>query len=494
MAPNALKILFVGAELDPLVKVGGLADVLGSLPRALSEQGLTIRVIIPFYGSIDPRKYRIKLYRKNIKINLGPKPSFFDLYQCRLPNSRVRVWLLRHRLFADKEIYLGRRHYRRGGRYSRSLGDIERFVFFSKAVLETLRAVRWQPDIMHCHDWHTALIPTFIDEYSLKYDNFANISTLFTIHNLANQGITSLDIVDYASLHHDLTPALMEDYYDQDGTVIDLMKIGILSADYINTVSPTYAREILTKEYGAGLEKYLQRRRRHLAGILNGLDWRFFDPAQDKFIKKNYQVSNLKIGKEINKKFLQTILKLPLAENIPVFAMVSRLVKQKGLDILIPALENFLKKGKIQVVILGTGQWEYEKKLSALAKKYPQKLAAQISFDIKLAQQIYAGSDFFLMPSRFEPCGLGQMIALRYGSIPVVRQTGGLQDTVKNTITGLVFKNYNTGTLIKVIKQAIKLYQRPSSLHKMRFRCMHQDHSWSTSARQYIKIYKKLIK
>ncbi len=484
-----LQILLAGAELAPLIKVGGLGDVMGALPKALSRLGASVKVIIPFYGAI---KCKAKLVKKNISLDIEGKITKFDLYQTALPSSKITVYLIKHKLFNHNKVYLGKRKYLKGSVYTREVGDVERFVFFSKAVVESIRTMKWKLDVLHCHDWHLALTPTFVDEYNIADDNFPNIKTLFTIHNLANQGVTGLDIVDYAALHHKLTPALMEDYYDKDGQVIDLMKIGILSADYINTVSPNYAKEILTKEYGEDLEQYLQRRQKHLAGIINGIDWKLFDPSKDKYLKKKYSVKTVGKNKLVNKQFLQKKFKLPIDDNVPLFGLVSRLVGQKGLDILVPALEKVLKKNDLQVIVLGTGQPEYENALKDLAKKYPQKVKASITFDIALAQQIYAGSDFFLMPSKFEPCGLGQMIAMRYGTIPVARATGGLKDTVHNNKTGVVFNKYTVSDMTKALNSSLRLYKNKAKIKKIILTDMKQDFSWDKSAKEYIKLYNKL--
>lgn len=498
MAKNKIKIVMAAAELMPLVKVGGLGDVIGSLPKALSKIGVDVSIFLPFYGSIDRKKYKVKLLKKSLSINIASKQEKFDVYQSTLPQSKVKVFLIAHKLFAGKEIYVGSRKYFKKGknsaasvRYSRGNSDVERFVFFSKAVVESIKDLKLKPNLVHCHDWHTALIPTFIDEYSLSSSDFENIKTIYTIHNLANQGIVGLDILDYGALHHDLTPAVMEDYYDQDGQVLDLMKIGILSADYVSTVSSSYSQEILSKEYGAGLEKYLNRRKKHLLGILNGIDTDFFNPEKDKFIKKNYNIKNLAIAKKINKENLQRVLKLPVSE-APLLGIVSRLVSQKGLDILLLALEKLIEKNDFQLVVLGTGQKEIEEAFKNLSKKYPTKIKASIGFDVSLAQKIYAGSDFFLMPSIFEPCGLGQMIAMRYGTVPIVRNTGGLKDTVKNKKTGFVFKNKDSLALAGAMTEAIKFYKKKANFDKMRVLLMKQDFSWDKSAREYLRLYKKL--
>ncbi|MDP2812730.1 MAG: glycogen/starch synthase, partial [bacterium] len=468
MPKNKIKIIMAAAELAPLVKVGGLGDVTGSLPRALAKLGLDLAIFLPFYGSIDRKKYKAKLLKDFLSIDISSKQEKFAVYLSHLPESNIKIFLISHPLFSGKDIYVaGSRYFKKGnyssskGVYSREISDIERFVFFSKAVVESIRVLKLRPDLIHCHDWHTALIPTFIDEYSLEHADFKNIKTIYTIHNLANQGIAGLDILDYASLSHDLTPAIMEDYYDVDGQVMDLMKVGILSADYVSTVSPTYSREILSKEYGAGLEKYLNRRKKHLVGILNGIDTDFFNPQKDKYIKKKYSLANVFSVKKINKENLQRISRLPLG-NQPLFGLVSRLVPQKGLDILLLVIEKLIEKYDLQLIILGTGKKDIEVSWQNLAKKYPRNIKTNIGFDVALAQKIYAGADFFLMPSAFEPCGLGQMISMRYGTIPIVRQTGGLKDTVKNKKNGFVFKNYDKESLAKTMLEAIKFYQQKS--------------------------------
>lgn len=483
-----------GAEMSPLVKVGGLGDVIGSLPLALEKLGVNVKVFLPAYAFIDKKKFKIRLFKKGFSVDLHGRKHSFDVYETNLSKSKVRIFLIKNKVFDFKDVYVGgRKHFNKNKKdvYSRNVSDVERFIFFSKAVVEVIKDLKWQPDIIHCHDWHSAMLPTFIDEYSLEYKNFSNIKSLYTIHNLANQGIAGLDIVDYAGLHRDLTPALMEDYYDKDGDKINSMKLGILSADYINTVSPSYAQEILTKEYGAGLDLYLNRRKKDLFGIINGIDLKLFDPAKDKNLAEKYTIKAVFKAKQINKKSLQKFLKLPQKELV-VLGLVSRLVSQKGLDILVPALEDLLKIEDFQVVILGTGSSEIENSLKSLVKKYPDKVSTNIGFSLPLAQKIYAGSDFFLMPSRFEPCGLGQMIAMRYGTIPLVRQTGGLKDTVIHNKTGIVFKKHTKKELTKALKQSLSLYKNKAKFAKMQKAGMEQDFSWDNSARKYLNLYKKL--
>lgn len=473
------KIVFIGAELNPLIKVGGLADVMGALPKALSKLGVEVLIILPFYGALNKKLYPSKLVKANLKL-LDTKISF-SIYQAFLPKTKIKILLIKNSLFDRQEVYLDQN----------KLQDTERFAIFSKCAVETIKVLNLKPDLVHCHDWHTALVPTILDEYSLADKNFANIPTLLTIHNLASQGLSTLELVDYLALNKKLTPALMEDYYD-DQDKLELLKIGILSADSVNTVSPTYAQEILTKKYGAGLEIYLQRRRKNLSGILNGIDTDIFNPQTDKALAKKYNANNFVKYKPVNKQALQKKLNLPVLE-VPVFALVSRLVSQKGLDILKPCWESLLKQD-LQIIILGTGEKKYEEEFKILNKKYPKHFKAILKFDADLAQEIYAGSDFFLMPSSFEPCGLGQMISMRYGTLPIVRSTGGLKDTVKHKKTGFVFKDYNSSALAKACDLSLKIFKDKKSLNKLIKNAMSQDFSWHKSSQAYLRLYKKLIK
>ena len=479
MLNKKIKIVFVGAELNPLIKVGGLADVMGALPKALSKLGVEVLIILPFYGSLNKKLYPSKLVKANLK--LADTKISFAVYQTLLAKTKIKILLIKNKLFDRQEIYLDQN----------KLQDTERFAAFSKCAVEAIKVLNLKPDLVHCHDWHTALVPTILDEYSLSDKNFANIPTLLTIHNLASQGLSTLELVDYLALNKKLTPALMEDYYD-DQDKLELLKIGILSADAINAVSPTYAQEILTKKYGAGLEVYLQRRQKNLSGILNGIDTDVFNPQTDKAIAKKYNVNNFVKYKPVNKQALQAKLNLSVLD-VPVFALISRLVSQKGLDILKPCWEALLKQD-LQIIILGTGEKKYEEEFRILNKKYPAKFKAVLKFDADLAQQIYAGSDFFLMPSSFEPCGLGQLISMRYGTIPIVRATGGLKDTVRHKKTGFVFSDYNHQALAKVCDLALNIFQQPKAMQKMIKAAMLQDFSWDKSSQAYLKLYKKLIK
>lgn len=463
---NKLKILIAAAEVTPIAKVGGLGDVIGALPKALAKLNLDARVIIPFYGAIDRSKYKIKLIKPNIKIgeaSINPRPAGshprhssvgVNLWQTNLPNSAVPVYLIEHNFFDGQEIY--------STALADDPADIKKYLFFSRAILASLKVLDFKPDLIHLNDWHTAAVAEMLKTDYQNDEFFKQTKTLYTIHNLANQG-----------------PAGSKNY----------MAEGILNSDIISTVSPTYSREILTKEYGAGLENILLKRKKRLYGILNGIDTDFFNPQTDKLIELNYSADTLK-KKTVNKTALQGQLGLPQDKNIALVGLVTRFVWQKGVELI---TEEFSKLS-CQFVFLGAGEKRYEDGLLNLAKKYPDKFKIIIKFDEKLAHEIYAGSDIFLVPSRFEPCGLTQMIAMRYGGAPVARATGGLKDTV-NSKVGFTFKKFDSTEFYKTLKRALAIYyHQPKIWRQLLINGMKQDFSWTKSAKEYLKLYKKLLK
>lgn len=447
MKNNKLKILIAASEVTPIAKVGGLGDVIGALPKALNKLNLDVRIIMPFYGIIDKNKYKIKLIKQNIKV--GSEST--NLWQTNLPNANISVYLIEHNFFKDKTIY--------SNTLAGSKKDTDKFAFFAKAILENIKAINFSPDIIHLNDWHVAKVARLLKTTYKDEQHFKNTKTVFTIHNLANQGITENK---------------------------NYMAEGILNSDVITTVSPTYAKEILTKEYGAGLDKILTKRKNNLYGILNGIDIDFFNPVNDNFINQKYSLNSL--NKKINNKtFLQKQLGLPENKNKALVGLVTRFVGQKGVELI---TENFSKLN-CQFVLLGTGEKKYEDYLLNLAKKFPKQFSAQIKFDEKLAHLIYAASDIFLVPSLFEPCGLTQMIAMRYGAVPVVRETGGLKDTVNNKV-GLTFKNFSSDEFYKTLEKALSIYNKNSKLwHKLQVNGMKKDFSWDKSAQEYLRLYKK---
>lgn len=476
MKKNKQKILFAAAEAAPIVKVGGLADVVGSLPPALEKEGCDVRLILPLYGSINRRKYKLRKIISSLPVKTGNSTEKINVWTSFLPNSKVKIYFIENKeYFGKKNIYSA---------VGDKINNSEKFLFFSLAVLHVLPKINFIPDIIHCHDFHTALILDLIKTQNASIYN--DVKLVYTIHNLNYQGKSEIDVLSTGNLTKDSLVSLSRDAQDGD---INFMVQGILNADAVTTVSPTYAKEITTSFYGAGLEKIIRINKKKLSGILNGIDTEFFNPQTDKYIKKNFSAKNL-ANKKINKIELQKKLKLQVDEKTAIVGLVSRLVWQKGIDLITEKIINL----NCQFVFLGTGQEKYEKLLQSYAKKFPRKVSAHLSFNIELAQLIYAGADIFLMPSRFEPCGLGQMIAMRYGTIPIVRSTGGLADTV-NKDTGFSFKEYNSAALYKTLKNALNIYyQNPKKWHKLQTNGMKKDFTWNKSVKEYLKLYKNLVK
>ena len=466
-----IKVLMAAAECAPYAKVGGLGDVVGSLPPAIKKLGVDIRLVLPLYGSISRRKYGLKKIYRELEVPSGRALLKIDIYEGKLPGTSVVVY------FIDSPEYFSRDEVYAPGDNS------ERFLFFSLAALYAIPALGWQPNIVHAQDSHVALMTDIIKVSNLEY--IRGLKTLYTIHNFRYQGKTKAKVLSTGNLHPESFRPLSLDIRDGD---VNYMVQGVLNADLINTVSPTYAKEIKTSAYGAGLERIIRRRRDDLYGILNGIDTKFFDPVHDPFIHFNYSDKSI-AKKKKNKTALQKQLGLPIDPNRPLVGLVSRLAWQKGIDLITGRLSRL----KAQFVILGTGASKHEAHLRDLAKKYPEQFSAQIMFDIKLAQRIYAASDIFLMPSRFEPCGLGQMIAMRYGAIPVARATGGLKDTVTPQL-GFRFKNVSKTELFNAVKNALDIYyDHPRQWQQMQVRGMKQDFSWDRSAKAYVRLYKKLV-
>lgn len=466
-----MKILFAASECTPIAKVGGLGDVIGSLPKALKELGVDVRVCLPKYQIIDLKKYKFELIVKNIEV----KDERANVYQGFLPGSKVPVYLLENeKYFGENGVYHG----------LFSFKGVKRFLFFSEAVLEIFSTFKWSPQVIHCHEWHTAILPLLAKIKRLK------IKTLLTIHNLLTQGKWNpKEILDFLNLKENEIGSLKVRDRDDD---FNILQQGILNADLINTVSENYSKEILTKEYGEGLEHSLLKRKKELFGILNGIDEKRFNPEIDSDLKVNYSYKNL--DKKIeNKIYLQEILNLTKNPKIPLLGFIGRLTFQKGIDLIIEIIPEIVKLG-CQLVFLGVGMTDYEKKLLEFSLKYPSNISCQIKFDPVLAQKIYAGSDIFLMPSKFEPCGLGQMIAMRYGSIPIVRKTGGLAETVKNQKTGFVFVDYKKDALLKSVKKSLFFYSDKNKWLELMKRAMTQDFSWERSAGEYLKLYQKLLR
>ncbi len=464
-----MKILMASAEIFPFAKAGGLADVLGSLPKALEKENIDIRLIMPKYGSIDEKRFKLKLLEKDIQIRTKGHKTKISIWQSFLPKTKIPVYFIENKkYFSRPKIYWG--------------NNSERFLFFSWAIFQALPIIDFKPDVIHAHDYHTAMIADILKVTDNTF--FYKTKCLFTIHNLNYQGKSEIEVLSTANLNEQSLKVLSDDARDGD---INFMAQGILSANAISTVSKKYAKEITTSFYGKSMEKLLRKRKKDLYGITNGIDTDLFDPSKDKLIKFKYNKNTLN-KKTKNKLYLQKKLGLKVDENIPLFGFVARLVWQKGLDLL---SDDFFKLNA-QFVFLGTGKKEYEKLLLKFSKKYPKKVKALITFDLKTAQEIYAGSDMFLMLSRFEPCGLGQMIAMRYGTLPIARATGGLDDTIDNS-SGFKFKNFDSQEFLKTCEKAIKIFANKQKWQKMQKHAMSKDFSWKKSAKEYVKIYKKIL-
>jgi len=474
MARRTINVLMVAAECLPYAKVGGLADVVGALPKELATLNVKSSIVMPLYKSINRRTYTISKWQSRVKV-LGLHKSYeVDIYKGILPASRVPVYFIAHPTFLTTQKV-----------YPNGKNEIQkRFAFFSAAVVALMQLMPQAPDLVHLHDWHAGLLPWFMKKQGIS------LPTILTIHNLGSQGWW--DMKQAATFFED-TSGLKT----RRGQLNFLLN-GIASVDHITTVSSNYSREILTSEYGEGLERVLIGRRKQLTGILNGIDYSVFSPEKDKNLFATYNHTHMK-GKYKNKTKLQKQLGLNPIDK-PLIGVVSRLYPQKGLDWVVDIMPDIIKQDT-QFVILGTGDPKLEKKLKTLERKYPDSAAAVITYDAKLAQCIYAASDIFLIPSRFEPCGLTQMIAMRYGSVPVVRATGGLKDTVTNyqiknskpTGTGFVFTQPNTTALKQAITKALKLYTNQPKWKQLRTNCMKAEFSWKKSAGAYFKVYKKIL-
>lgn len=479
MAEN-LKILFLSAEVDPFAKTGGLADVAGSLPTALQAQGHDVRVVMPAYRAIEQGLHngtyglRALPVQLNVPMGVGPVPA--GVLQAQIPDSEVPVYFIAERHLFDRPSIYG------------YWDDVGRFSFFSRAALDLIPALGWWPDIVHAHDWHTAPAVTWLATAGQADDEYRGIPSLFTIHNLSHQGKTYWGIFDYLNI---ITHGL----YEEEHGRVNFMARGIYHATLVNTVSPTYAREIMTPEGGAGLDGLLRYRQFDVHGILNGLDYQLWDPNSDQRLAKRFDSAHLD-QRIHNKRALQARAGLPQRDDVPLVAMVSRLDWQKGLDITGHVIHLLMNgyAGDAQCVVLGTGAPEYERMLAHLADYHKDKMKAFLDYDADLAPLIYAGSDMFLMPSRFEPCGLGQMIAMRFGSVPVVRATGGLADTVQDGVTGFTFDGYSSQAFWQALQRAIYIYNvDPASWRMIQQAGMSADFTWERSARGYQQLYEWAI-
>ena len=505
-----MKILYCSYEVAPFYKKGGLGDVAGSLPKALKKLGVDISVVMPKYN-IKNKKLKIKNTNKKFKIEFSKKEEIVGIWESVLPGSEVPIYFLENNRYLN-EIKKDRAE------------SMEQFAFFSKAIVEftnfqhrdsrrnrhaelisassgILKQVQNDKngyDLIHLNDWHTALVPLL----SKLQQSDQRPATFLTVHNFAHKGKAPLDFLAKLGISPEDSRALTWDISDQD---LEILMQGIIHADLINTVSPTYAKEILEPETWGKLSKVLKGKEGRVKGILNSIDYDVWDPEIDPHLQINFgsdsrfkaqgsrsDIKNWQEGKRANKLALQKELGLKIDENKPLLAFIGRLAgKQKGLDILYEALIKLLSREKFQFVLLGTGSEEWEDKFRELDKRGVMK--AKICFDERLAHQIYAGADFILVPSKFEPCGLIQMIAMRYGTLPIVRKTGGLADTVKDGVNGFVFEEYSDKALVQCIQRALGAYQREANYKQMIERVMKEDFSWEKRAQEYLELYKEAL-
>ncbi|MFC1616688.1 glycogen synthase GlgA [Candidatus Margulisiibacteriota bacterium] len=478
-----MKIVLVSSEVVPFSKTGGLADVAGALPKALVKEGHEVYVFTPRYKSIDKKKFGLKSEIKRVRLKMPTGTKEYNILSAKLPDSEVPIY------FIDKELYFGRTelYQEKGKDYP---DNAERFHYFCLAALESLKVLDIQPDVIHCNDWQTAIIPLYLKLVFNKDPFFNKISTIYTIHNLAYHGLFDPKILASLGMNKKwFTPEKLE-FWNK----VNFSKGGLLFADIISTVSNKYSKEIQTKEFGCGLEGVLSSRAKDTYGIINGLDYAVWSPEKDRKIPKRYSIDSLH-HKDENRKKLMEISGLEYKENTPIISIISRLADQKGFDLLAESMDELLKKD-IKFVILGTGDQKYHELFDKLEKKYPDKFKAHLKFDAKLAQLIYAGSDIFLMPSLYEPCGLGQLISLKYGTVPVVRATGGLADTITDINkdsakgNGFTFKEYKSKELLAAINRSLDIFSNnKEKWQKIQINGMSADYSWSVSAKKYTELY-----
>ena len=472
-----MKVLYAASEALPFIASGGLGDVAGSLPHALRKRLIGCRVVLPMYDTIKQELKDTMKFITHISVPVAWRRQYCGIFEAK--HNGVIYYLIDNQYYFKRDTIYG--HY----------DDAERFAFFSRAVLEIIPYIDFKPDIIHCNDWQTALTPVY---YSAMYANspgYENIKTIFTIHNIQYQGVYGKELLeDVLGI-----PADKASLLEYDGC-INFMKGAIECADKVTTVSPSYADEILDPWYSHGLDSILNERRYKLSGILNGIDTVGYDPATDKCIKANFSADDIS-GKKIDKEELQKEMGLPVKPGVPVIGMVTRLVSHKGLDLVKGILDELLATSEMQLVVLGSGDYEYESYFRWIAEKYPDKVGLRIGFVPELARKIYAGADMFLMPSKSEPCGLSQMVALRYGTVPIVRETGGLRDSITDCGdgkgNGFTFKSYNAHDMLDAIRRSLTLYYN-GDWNELVLRALNCDFSWGRSANAYIRLYKETLK
>ncbi|MDP4175204.1 MAG: glycogen synthase GlgA [Bacteroidota bacterium] len=490
-----LKILFVTSEVVPFVKTGGLADVSAALPQTLTELGHEVRIVCPKYGAIDERRFKIHevVRLKDLSIKMGEKDVVFSLRSSFLIGQKARVQIY----FLDNYEYFGSKQslYVDPATGQDFPDNLERFTLLCRSVFELINKLGWVPDIIHGNDWQCGLIPAYLKTVYKDEPLVQNVKTVFTVHNLAYQGFFPKSEFYKTGLPEDLNSERGIEIYGR----LNFMKSGLMFSDAVTTVSERYAEEITKdEELSAGLKSVLLKRKKDLFGIINGIDDKVWNPELDSFIPHKFSAKNLEEKSE-NKKVLCEKFNLTYNPDVPIIAVISRLVDGKGFDLIAEIIEDILQLD-VQMVLLGTGEKKYHKLFEEMQANYSTKFSCFLGFDDELAHLIEAGSDMFLMPSRYEPCGLNQMYSLSYGTVPVVRETGGLADTVERvnekeeTGNGFVFKKYDSSELLKELKRAVKIFQQEKKLWtKIQKNGMKSDFTWQSSAKKYVELYKKLL-
>ncbi|MBI5183101.1 MAG: glycogen synthase GlgA [Nitrospinae bacterium] len=485
---KALNILIASPEVVPFAKTGGLADVTGALPRALRRLGHNVSVILPRYQMVNEvgRDIRPISTKKRIHVPISARIEEAEIYESKIDKD-IPVY------FIDKKEY-----YSRPQLYGTEKGDYpdnaERFIYFSRAILETCKALDMRPDIIHCNDWQTGILPVYLKTLYKDDPFFQRVTTVYTIHNIGYQGIFWHYDMHLTNLGWDIFTIEGIEFYGN----INLMKGGILFSDIITTVSKTYSKEIQTEEYGYKLDGVLRKRNKDLYGVINGIDYEIWHPLRDKFIKERYSEYNLS-GKDRCKRDLMDIYKLTSKNDSPIVGIISRLADQKGFDLISEIIDEMMRLD-MSLVLLGTGTERYNRLFEDVGKRFSGKAGIKIGFDDPLAHKIEAGADIFLMPSRYEPCGLNQLYSLKYGTIPIVRSTGGLNDTIEefNIQTGkgngFKFREYSSKELLLTLKKAINIYKNKKDVWKSLMKnAMKEDFSWENSANEYVKLYRKAL-
>ena len=481
----ALKVCYAASEVSPFAKTGGLADVASALPRQLHRLGHDVRVFLPFYSVIDREDHGFQVvdFARDVTLDLGGREFRFTLWSTRLPNSQQEVYLV-----DCPELF------RRPGIYTSEPDEPHRFVFFSRAVIESCQRMGWAPDLFHCNDWHTALIPLLLRTIYEWDALFRNSRSLATIHNIGYQGVYPSQVIEQLGLggfQH------LFDQQDLRAGRVNLLRTGLIYAEAVSTVSPTYAHEIQTDDYGMGLQDMLRARADSLVGILNGVDYDEWSPENDRLIPNHFSRSRLE-GKRKNKRYLMQQLRLPAADGAPLAGIVSRLTHQKGFDLCFDVLPQALAATDLRLAVLGQGERRYEEFFQTLQDRFPQQVVFYRGHNNELAHLIEAGSDIFLMPSRYEPCGLNQMFSLRYGTVPIVRRTGGLADSVRlydertGEGTGFVFDEFNAEAFAWALRYALSTFRQPQRWRQLMKNAMAEDFSWEIQARHYVDLYSRL--